>query len=232
MKLKKIVNTILPPNKQVELLKSIVNGLYQLHKKVYFATNINYPKDTQCIFALWHAHQCGLYSLHNREKINIMISRSSDGNIIAHAVEELGFRTVRGSQNRGGKNRGGSAATRELINRIENEGESGAITIDGPNGPKHIVKKGILEIAKITGVPIVPMTFYGGPHGFIKFKTWDEFSYPVPCKQLLNIYGDPIFVPKDADEETIEQIRQQIENKLKELYEYAKNNYKKLIKNK
>lgn len=231
MNFKNIIRMILPEKKQVELLKNIVNWLYQLHKKAYFATNINYPKDTQCIFALWHAHQCGLYSLEDREKINIMISRSSDGNIIAHVVEELGFKTVRGSQNRGGANRGGSAVTRELIHRIQ-QGESGAITIDGPNGPKHIVKKGILDIARITGVPIIPMTFYAGKNGFIKFKTWDEFSYPVPFKKLINIYGEPIFVPEDADSETIEKIRKEIEDKLIELYEYAKNNYKELIKNK
>ena len=207
-----------------QILKRIINILFQIHKRIYFAKNINYPEVPQCLFALWHAHQCGIYSFKNRNKINVMISRSRDGEIIAYAAEKLNFKTVRGS-----KTRGGAAATLELVERIK-KGDSGAITIDGPKGPKYVVKKGIVEIAKITGVPIVPMTFYGGKRGFFRFKTWDEFCYPVPFKKLINIYGKPIYVPLDADENKIEEIRKQIEDELHMLYKTAVSDYKKLVK--
>ena len=222
MNLKGILNI---SDKQYKgIFKKLINTLYQIHKHVYFAKNINYPTCSNCLFAIWHAHQCGIYSIVDRSKTNVMISKSRDGEIVAYATEQLGFRTVRGSARRGG-----ASATLELIDRIR-QGESGVITIDGPRGPKHIVKKGIVEIAKITGAPIVPMTFYGGKRGFFKFKTWDDFCYPVPFKRLINIYGEPIYVPSDADDEKIEEIRKQVEDELHSLYETAVRDYKKLLK--
>lgn len=214
----------LSDEKYENIFKHAINLLYQIHKFVYYAKNINYPECPNCIFAIWHAHQCGLYSLKDKNKINIMISRSRDGGIIAYAAEQLGFRTVRGSQTRGG-----AKATLELIEKLK-QGESGVITIDGPKGPKYVVKKGIVEIARMTGVPIVPMTFYGGKGGLFRFNTWDEFCYPVPFKKLINIYGDPVYVPSDADEDKIEEIRKQIEDELHNLYETAVRDYKKLRK--
>ncbi len=207
------------------IFKNLINVLFQIHRRTYRCKNINYP-DVPCIFALWHAHQCGLYSLKDRENISIMISKSRDGDMIAYAVERLDFKTVRGS-----KTRGGSTATLELIERLKN-GESGAITIDGPKGPKYVVKKGIVEIARITGIPIVPMSFYCGKRGWIEFKTWDNFRYPIPFKKILNIYGDPIYVPKDADDDAIEHYRKLVEDKLFELQERTEKDYKKLLKTK
>ncbi len=205
------------------ILKTIVGILFKIQSYFYKATNINYP-EKPCIFALWHAHQCGVYSFFNKEKINVMISRSSDGDIIAYATELLGIKTVRGS-----KTRGGMKASLELIDRLKN-GEYGAITIDGPKGPKRIVKKGIIEIARITGVPIVPMSWYSADFGFLKFNTWDEFRFPMLWIRMINLYGEPIYVPFDASEDEIEFYRKKVEDELNSLYNRAKSEFKELIK--
>ena len=208
---------------QVKIFKRLISALFQLHKHAYRAKNVNYPK-VPCIFAIWHAHQCGVYSIKDRANTSVMISRSQDGDMIAYATEQLGFKTVRGS-----KTRGGATATLELVERLKN-GENGVITIDGPVGPRYVVKKGIVEIAKITGVPIVPFAFYCGKGGWLEFKTWDRFRYPVPFRKSLTLYGDPIYVPSDADNEDIEKYRKQVEDKLFELQNKAENNYKELLK--
>ena len=41
---------------------------------------------------------------------------------------------------------------------------------------------------------------------------------------------DPIFIPKDTDDEQIENYRKQLEDKLNELHEIAKRDYKKFLK--
>lgn len=208
---------------RTNILKGLLNGVFQIHKRTYRAYNVNYPK-MPCIYALWHAHQCGIYSVKNREQTSIMISRSYDGDLIAYATERLGFKTVRGS-----KTRGGATATLELVDRLKN-GECGAITIDGPMGPRYIVKKGIIEIARMTGVPIVPMAFYCGKSGWIEVNTWDKFRYPIPFKKSLNLYGDPIYIPENSNDEDIERYRKQLEDKLFELQERAEKDYKNLLK--
>lgn len=208
---------------QIRILGAIVTFLFWLKHFTYWCKNINYPKQ-QCLFALWHAHQCALYSIKDRKKTNVMISRSKDGEIIARATEAMGIKTVRGSITRGG-----ASATKELIDRIK-KGEFGAITVDGPKGPKRVVKKGIVEIAKITGIPIVPMSWYCPSIGFLKFKTWDEFRFPLFGKLLISYYGEPIFVKPDADDNEIEKIRKQIEDTLNSQYEILKRDFKKFEK--
>jgi len=37
-----------------------------------------------------------------------------------------------------------------------------AITPDGPKGPRFEFKKGIVELARLTGKPIVPLTYGAG----------------------------------------------------------------------
>lgn len=216
----------IPKEKEAEILAKAVTILYNFKKHTFHCKNINYPKDMQCIFALWHAHQCGIYGLEDREKLNVLISRSKDGDIISKAVESLGMKVVRGSQSRGG-----AVATLALIDKLK-EGENIAITVDGPRGPMRIAKKGVVEIAKITGVPIVPMTWYSKSLGFLKFDTWDQFRFPMDFIRTIAIYGEPIHVPNDIDDEAIELYRQKVETELRILYSTAQKNYYKLLRGK
>lgn len=210
---------------QTKFLAKFVTALYNFKKYTYRCKNINYPEG-QCIFALWHAHQCGVYALKDKNKLSIMISKSKDGDIITAATTSLGINVVRGSQSRGG-----AGAALGLIDELK-KGGNAAITIDGPRGPKRVVKKGIIEIAKISGVPIVPMIWYSKSIGFLKFKTWDEFRFPVDFIQTIALFGEPIPVPNDIDEEATELYRQKVETALKTLYATAQKDYYKLLKGK
>ena len=139
----------------------------------------------------------------------------------------MGVETVRGSHQRGG-----AKATYELIKRIKEEDINGAITIDGPKGPKRIVKKGIIEIAKLANVPIVPAVWWSKDITFLKFKSWDEFRFPLIGTRLVMLFGDPIYLPENPTDEDIENVRQEIENSLNELYTDIKKNFDKYLKQK
>lgn len=211
--------------RQVGILSFWIKQLYKLESYFYNVKNINYPKVKPAIFALWHAHQCMLYANEDRGSLNVMISKSNDGDIIAAATNQMGIKTVRGSQSRHG-----AGATLELLEKLE-QGESAAITIDGPRGPKGIVKEGVIHIAKISQVPIVPQIWYSPSRWLLKFKTWDEFNYPFFSPKIIAVYGDPIYVPSDCSKEDIEFYRKKLEDALNELYSYAKENFKELSKN-
>ena len=217
----KFLDKIFSKQNRTQILAKLVTLYFQFKRHFYYCKNINYPKD-KCIFALWHAHQCGLYALEEREKTTVMISNSADGEIIAQAGAAMGLNVVRGSHNRKG-----AAATIEMINAIK-AGNNGAITIDGPRGPKHKVKKGIIEVARLTGAPIVPMSWYSPSPFFLKFKTWDEFCFPLNCIKMKAIYGDPIYVPLNATDEELEGYRLKVENELKKLYANLTANFKNL----
>ncbi len=209
---------------QTKILSALVRNLFRFKKHFFRCKNINFPKDMPVIVALWHAHQCGIYGFIQDGELAVMISQSRDGNMVAAGAEAVGLNVVRGSHTRGGA--GAALKFIELLN----EGKNVAITIDGPRGPKQVVKKGAIEIAKLSGRPIVPYVWYSDSKGLLKFNSWDEMRFPLTGIKTVGLYGDPIYVDKDANPEEIELIRQKVENELKLLYERVKRDYKKLLK--
>ena len=145
----------------------------------------------------------------NRDKLNILISKSIDGEIIARVVEKMGFKTVRGSQNKWWKDKGGKEATFELISRLNN-GENIAVTVDGPCGPLHQVKNGVIKIAKLTGAPIIPVVWYSKSRFLSSLPTWDKLKIPLWFVKTINVYGTPIYVPETATKEEENQIKEQL----------------------
>jgi hypothetical protein len=105
------------------------------------------------ILAFWHRHI--LLSLHSkwRKPTTAIISRSKDGEIVSGVLELYGAETARGSSTRGG-----DVALREILRAI-NEGKNIAFTPDGPKGPSQVVKEGVIYVAKVSGLPIVPFAF-------------------------------------------------------------------------
>ena len=81
----------------------------------------------------------------------VLISPSRDGELIARTMDYFGLGTVRGSSRRGGR-----AAFRELVELGRTPFDL-AITPDGPKGPRHQLKDGVVELARITGRPVVPL---------------------------------------------------------------------------
>lgn len=170
----------------------------------------NYPaKDKRVIFALWHHDQLCLDGIPNRDNLNILISKSIDGEIIARVVERMGFKTVRGSQNKWWKDKGGKEATFELISRLNN-GENIAVTIDGPSGPLHQVKNGVIKIAKLTGAPIIPVVWHSKSKFLGSLPTWDKLKIPLWFLKSVNIYGEPIYVPETATKDDENKIKEQL----------------------
>ena len=135
----------------------------------------------------------GLLSHENHQICN-MVSQSKDGEIVDFIVRKYGLTTVRGSSSRGGK------AVREAMIEQVQAGVIGAIAVDGPRGPRRVLKNGIVDIARKTGAPIVPVTSYGQNNWILK-KTWDQTRIPKPFSKIIIYYGEPIFVPKDAKDD-------------------------------
>ena len=114
-----------------------------------------------------------------------------------------------------------------MITALKNN-ERAAIMVDGPKGPPEVVKDGAIKIAKLSGKPIVPMCWYSSNFNWLQFPSWDGLRVPVLDVRLINLYGEPIYVPEDADEEEIEKIRLQLQDSLKELDSRIPEEYKKV----
>ena len=161
---------------------------------------------TPFILAFWH---CKLflmqYALRGR-RVTALISQHGDGELIARTMARFGHSAARGSSTRGG-----SRALREAI-RVAEDGGSIAITPDGPRGPARVAKAGVVEIARATGLPILPASLAFS--SCRRLASWDRFEVPFPFTRMAIAYGETIACARDADETTRERVRRLLEERL------------------
>ncbi len=156
------------------------------------------------IGAFWHGRMLMIPTVWPRDRtMNMMVSLHGDGEIIAQAIDRFGIRTVRGSPKKGG-----ARAMRELIKLVRN-GEYAAITPDGPRGPRMRAAKGVITLARLTGAPILPVSYSTTRRKIA--GSWDRFLLPLPFSRGAVVTGDAVHVPADADEVQQERLRQQVE---------------------
>jgi lysophospholipid acyltransferase (LPLAT)-like uncharacterized protein len=136
-----------------------------------------------------------------------MVSASRDGGFLTGILECFGVQPVRGSSSRRGPQ-----ALLELTTWAE-RGYDLAITPDGPRGPLYVVQDGVMSLAQLTGLPIVPVSYY--VKWKIRVKSWDRFQIPLPFSHCEVIYEKPIFVPRAATDAEREELRLQLETELR-----------------
>lgn len=169
------------------------------------------------IACLWHNRLLlcmEAYQQHRKRQdlgkgLAALISASKDGAFLAAILECFGVQPVRGSSSRRGPQ-----ALLELTSWAE-RGYALAITPDGPRGPRYIVQEGVMSVAQLTGLPILPFSFHA--HRKIRLKSWDGFQIPLPFSRCDLRLGKPILVPREATDEQREELRKRLEETLKEI---------------
>jgi hypothetical protein len=155
------------------------------------------------LLALWHGRFFPFVYLLRSRGVVVMVSQHLDGEMIAQTLHRLGFRTVRGSSTRGGKK-----AFHEMVRALK-EGKVCTIVPDGPTGPRHKLKPGVIYMAQQTGAPIFPLCFSARPA--LQFRSWDRFVFPLPFSRVFVSVGKMFTVPADADDRQLAQIRAELE---------------------
>jgi len=143
------------------------------------------------VLATWHQNLFAGILAQSARPHCVIVSRSGDGDPVTYLCQRLGHQVVRGSSRRGTRDKGGKQAKDEMI-EVLRSGVPGAVTVDGPSGPAHQVKPGIIEMARLSGVPIVP--YLTMPRRYWSFPSWDAFRLPKPFTRIDVCYGAPIAV--------------------------------------
>lgn len=141
------------------------------------------------IFPFWHDQLLLMVKGYRGPGTRILISVSKDGELIARTMEHFGQGAVRGSSHRGGRE-----AFRSLV-EISAQPWDIAITPDGPRGPRHQIKDGVVQLARISGRAVIPMGFFAS-RGH-RFASWDRFLLPFPFSRGVYIFGPPLYFNKE-----------------------------------
>jgi len=191
------------------LAVGLVRSLHRLLRIVH--VNSVYPecclkKGERIIFAFWHGRLLMMPFAYAGKPAAILISQHRDGEYISRIAKIFGFQVIRGSATRGGVR-----AFKQMIRAIKG-GLNLVITPDGPKGPRAQVKSGVIELAKLTGAPIVPVSFSAARRGFL--KSWDAFLLPLPFSRAVYVWGEPMYVEPTATKEEVRKYQELLAERL------------------
>jgi len=168
------------------------------------------------ILAFWHGQHFLTPFIKTKEshRAKVLISRHRDGEFNALAAERLGIGTIRGSGDHGSAfhRKGGVGAFKEMVRALA-DGYNVASTADVPKRSR-VAGLGIIMLARESGRSIVP--FAMATSRFIRLNNWDRTTINLPFGRGALVGIEGIFVPPDADAETMEKLRVQLETVLNE----------------
>ncbi len=161
------------------------------------------------VSAFWHGHLLMMMISPYRKHSKTMISRHRDGEMISRLAGLFGVGSIRGSTTEGGVQ-----ALKGAIRAIR-EGYKVNVTPDGPRGPRHTVQPGVIELARATGVPIIPVVFSCTRKKV--FSSWDRFILPYPFSRGVFFYGPPFYVERRVSREGREARRRELEQLMRRM---------------
>lgn len=163
------------------------------------------------IVAIWHNRifvPCYVYKyiIKGKTGMSMLTSASKDGAMLGTVAEDYGMRAVRGSSGRRGV--GGFL---DMLREVR-DGYCMCITPDGPKGPRYKSHPGVIKLASVSGVPIVPVAIdYANCW---RLKSWDGFAIPKPFSRVNLRWGMPLVVPPDLDDEGIREYAAKLDEML------------------
>jgi lysophospholipid acyltransferase (LPLAT)-like uncharacterized protein len=167
-----------------------------------------------CI-ACWHQNNFTNIWLNKVVTAVIMASPSLEGKLIGLVMEKMGAIIAWGSSRKQP-----ISGLKSLV-RITKQGfRCPVITVDGPIGPRHKPKPGILEVSRLSNIPIVPLGTSSSNPWVLK-KTWDLTEIPKPFSTVVYFFDKPLELdPAEIkSEHSLVQLAESINNAQRQSFE-------------
>lgn len=157
-----------------------------------------------CAPAYWHQHHVLCSDLvaqwiKRGFKACFLISGSVDGEVPERIARANGAEVIRGSANQSG-----ALALRDQ-HAMMKRGYSIVSLADGPNGPKYEMKSGVMVMARVGGIPILPVSCAADRAWYL--RRWDDFMIPKPFSRIVLGVGEPYAIPPGTKLDDIEPHR-------------------------
>lgn len=182
------------------MLALLISWVYKIWSATWRLEIIEDPQFTEALtkgplaFAFWHGDEMVVLKLGPRYRCAAMTSTSKDGELMTQILKRFGFGISRGSSTRGG--------ARALLGMVKLllTGYNATVAVDGPKGPRHKPKPGILFLSQRANVPIVP-TGVAKKRALIFSKSWNKTYLPWPFSKVIVSFGTPYHVTSLATPE-------------------------------
>lgn len=171
-------------------------------------------ENTLCAPCYWHQHHVVGSTLvrswvQRGFKACFLVSGSVDGDVPSRIARSWGAEVIRGSANQSG-----ALALRDM-QRMMKKGFSIITTADGPRGPKYEFKIGAILMARIAGVPIIPIGCAVDRAWYL--NRWDDFMIPKPFARIAIAIGEPYALPASTPLDELEPHRLLVQERVMSL---------------
>ncbi|MFP1632703.1 lysophospholipid acyltransferase family protein [Zhengella sp. ZM62] len=166
------------------------------------------------ILCVWHGRQLMMPKFWpSTRPLWVVGSTSRDGRLALATAERFKINVIQRSRMAGASN-----VARRIL-RVLASGHCVGLTPDGSRGPRMRVKTGVVELAKLSGCPLVPAAY--SCSNAIILSSWDRFMLPLPLGRGVFIVGTPIEVDRMASPAQIEEVRCALEHQMNTLTDTA-----------
>jgi lysophospholipid acyltransferase (LPLAT)-like uncharacterized protein len=160
------------------------------------------------IFALCERDALAIAGLIADAGCTVLVTIGRDGDWAAALLQRLGCRVVRGSSRRGG-----AAAFKGLLDRIEDSDGPTAIVVDGPLGPAGEAKVGAVACGMMTGRPVHAIA--AAARRRIVFPgTWSGIYLPLPFSKLVVACDTELPIPEPRSSDEVDRLSLELTGRL------------------
>ena len=193
------------------LIRAVRSTSSPIHEPAHFLDHLR--AQVPFIMAMWHGQFMMLADINTREyPVEAMVARHGDAELVARVLAHFGITSIRGAGAAGRRrDRGGAYALRAAVKALES-GSIVAMTADVPPRNPRKAGDGIVTLARMSGRPIIPVA--AATSRFVVLNTWSKMTINLPFSKLVWVAADPIFVPADADETKMEEMRIKVQDSL------------------
>jgi len=148
-----------------------------------------YAGDKHFLLCFWHGKYVPIFTLLEGCEACVITSLSDRGNIIAEICRNFGYQSARIPDQP-------KHDSLRLMGEILAEARAGAFAVDGPMGPRHRVKSGVIRMASALGFDLLPVSV-DSRRKMVIIKRWDRMEIPLPFTKICLVFGEPIKVPSE-----------------------------------
>jgi lysophospholipid acyltransferase (LPLAT)-like uncharacterized protein len=161
------------------------------------------------LVVFWHGKYLPLFALLQGRRACILASRSFRGEVICAICRRFGYDCLQLPGHPGGPGE-------ETIHRAMTASTTVATALDGPLGPHHHVRRGLLRTAGGQGFQLLPVSLAARRRLVLRGR-WDRMELPAPFTRIHLAFGDPISPPARLAAEETEILARRLQKALEDL---------------
>jgi lysophospholipid acyltransferase (LPLAT)-like uncharacterized protein len=175
------------------------------------------------ILCFWHGKYLPIFPVLEGYKAHVITSRSHRGNIISEICRNFGYQTTQISDRPG---HDAHSQMEEILSEVSAVG----IAVDGPLGPRHRVKSGVIRLASTLGFILLPVSM-DCRQKVVSKKRWDHMEFPLPLTRVCMVFGNPIKIPPNLSNTQILEWADHLAEAITNLDRKARNMVRSVKKN-